>query len=798
MKTMDLSQGPQNGADVRLGYNGASVIFERFGEEVVAIHLGTGRYYSLPGVAGEAFLLLAGTPSLSELGEALAAQYEAPAQTIIGDLVGFLRQLKDEALIVEERQAQGRPLEAPPLRQPRLPYSAPTMHSHRDLENLFLVDPIHEVGEAGWPQVKPPPEPAPGTPVRYRLASERCLFEQFDEATIALNLNTGAYFSFSGSAEDILLLLYEAPTPAEIVMALETKYSVPGPQLSEEVERFLARLAQMDLAVSEPIEGELACRVLVLARPGEGLAFGPPDIEMYRDAPGAAVESSETKLDTSLLSGKKKFRLNKDENIVAFAADGAVAVHLIRGVYFVLNSTAARVLRILEHESTASEIVAALELDYEVRRPELVAAAIVLLRNFIGIGVATAERSDAETPVKASVATAGETERKRAPFETFSVDMRHDLREQFCLYPGGKPTPAEPVARGRQLSAVLEEYFEEVSSRAPVSETKLLMAGRKLLIRCADAVHSRHLTLALSHLRNDFGGEADLTIHVWDGESAGSPSNSLLSSYLQTLYRDWTSSCGTRGELRGFHSPTVPAFYMPGPDVLNLVDVANKRAFFFKRDASPLPYWEAGSPFRAILHSWLSSAGLQFVHGGAVGEMGGGVLLAGKGGSGKSTTTLLCLNAGMLYAGDDYCAVDGSAAVHVHSLYNTAKLLPGDLDRFPELRPKLWNPQSLVENSTDKATFFLADLMPERMSLGFPLRALLIPRVESGAGTHLTRCGPAAALAAIVPSTVAQLPLAAQADMERMAAIAEKLPAYILHLGSDLKQIPDVVRSLLR
>jgi hypothetical protein len=375
--------------------------------------------------------------------------------------------------------------------------------------------------------------------------------------------------------------------------------------------------------------------------------------------------------------------------------------------------------------------------------------------------------------------------------------MRHDLPE-LCLYPGGKPTPPEPASRGRQLSAVMEEYFDEASARVPVIESRLQVAGRRLRVRCMDGLHSRHLGLALSHLQHEFSGDGDFTIHVWDGETAGGPSNSLLASYLQTLYRDWTSNCGTRGELRGFHSPTVPAFYMPGPDVINLVDVANKRAFFFKRDASPLPYWEAGSPFRAILHSWLSADGLQFVHGGAVGGGDAGVLLVGRGGSGKSTTTLLCLNAGMAYAGDDYCAVDCSASPYVHSLYNTAKLLPQDLDRFPELRQRIWNPQALVEHSTDKATFFLADLAPELMSRGFPLRALLVPRVVAQADSYLTPCGPAAALAAMAPSTVAQLPISVQADMDRMAALAAKVPAYILHLGSDLSQIPDVVRSVLR
>lgn len=791
--------------EVRLALNDASVIFERFGEEVVAIHLGTGRYYSLPGLAGEAFLLLAKTPTIPELADALAARFDAPAHIIAADLDSFLGRLKDESLLIEDRHSKARGLDLPTVSaDPKLPYTAPEIHSHRDLENLFLVDPIHETGDAGWPQPKPPTAPAPGTPLRYRFATERCLFEQFEDATIALNLNTGAYFSFSGSAEDILLLINHAPTAPEIVKALETKYTTPAARLSEAVDHFLARLLQTDMVVAEEIPEEIPeepeSRTLTLARPAQGIPFHSPEIEMYRDAPAVSLEAEDSDLDPSLLSRKKKFRLNRQENIVALATDGAVAVRPIRGVYFLLNVTAARVLRLLDSSPTASEIVTALEREYDVRRPELVAAVTVLLQNFIGIGVATAEPTTAEPASAATPPTPSfpATPPQRLPFTPFSVDMRHDFRDQFCLYPGGRPMPAEPASRGRQLSAVLAEYFDEASSRHPVSETNLLIANRHLRVKCIGGTHSYHLTPALSHLLHTSPGDADFTIHVWDGESAGPPSNSLLVSYLQTLYRDWTSNCGARGELRGFHSPTVPTFYMPGPDILNLVDVANHHAFFFKRDASPLPYWEAGSPFRAILHTWLSSAGLQFVHGGAVGDSTGGVLLAGKGGSGKSTTTLLCLNAGMSYAGDDYCAIDCNNPPFVHSLYNTAKLLPRDLDRFPDLRQRIWNPQSLLENSTDKATFFLGDLLPERMTSGFPLRALLVPRVAPQTDTYLTPCGPAAAIAAIAPTTIAQLPNAVQADMDRMVTLVSNLPAYILHLGSDLTQIPDVVRSVLR
>ena len=58
--------------------NEPDVIYQLFTDEIVAIHLATGAYHSLPGIAGEAFLCLAPTgASLSEVAAQLASRYEA-------------------------------------------------------------------------------------------------------------------------------------------------------------------------------------------------------------------------------------------------------------------------------------------------------------------------------------------------------------------------------------------------------------------------------------------------------------------------------------------------------------------------------------------------------------------------------------------------------------------------------------------------------------------------------------------------------------------------------------------------
>ena len=178
-----------------------------------------------------------------------------------------------------------------------------------------------------------------------------------------------------------------------------------------------------------------------------------------------------------------------------------------------------------------------------------------------------------------------------------------------------------------------------------------------------------------------------------------------------------------------------------------------------------------------------------------MGDAAGGVLLTAKGGSGKSTTTMLCAKAGMQFAGDDYCLVDPQTG-YLHSLYNSSKLKSTeDLARLPDVTGLSRNPDSFENGGSGKAIYFLSEVWMDRLASGFPLRAILIPSVTGSVDSRLERCSPGDALLAMMPSTVAQLPAADKSDCERLAAFIEKLPAYYLYLGTDVDQIPPLVRK---
>ena len=60
-------------------------------------------------------------------------------------------------------------------------------------------------------------------------------------------------------------------------------------------------------------------------------------------------------------------------------------------------------------------------------------------------------------------------------------------------------------------------------------------------------------------------------------------------------------------------------------------------------------------------------------------------LITGSGGAGKSTTALLCLQAGLAYLGDDYVVIALDPVPTAYSLYCTAKLNDDQAAKFPGL-----------------------------------------------------------------------------------------------------------------
>lgn len=292
---------------------------------------------------------------------------------------------------------------------------------------------------------------------------------------------------------------------------------------------------------------------------------------------------------------------------------------------------------------------------------------------------------------------------------------------------------------------------------------------------------------AFEHILCQQTPERDLTVCMWDSTTTG----------IKLPVVPWKiNDIVLDGEIWTYDDETLMIVFQPAKNTIMLLNKKRNLGIYWVHDASTVPYHDKASPLRLIFQRWMRMHSYQAIHAGAVGFHGGGVLLAGKGGSGKSTTSLNCLNSGLLYVGDDYCLITEDPVPYVYSLYNTGKLYARDIELFPSLKPALSNQEQL---DVEKALYFFHRCFPEKMSAGFPLRAILIPEISGQTNTKLKRVSPARGFLALSPTTIFQMPRADQADANRfLDRFVRKLPNYILELGTDLSQIPRVIIDLLK
>jgi len=344
----------------------------------------------------------------------------------------------------------------------------------------------------------------------------------------------------------------------------------------------------------------------------------------------------------------------------------------------------------------------------------------------------------------------------------------------------------------RAVCDLLESYFRDAAQELGPSRQTFRIAGRAVRLRFAGDRFREPLTRALQHLRSE-DGDAELEVRIWDGSVP--PRHHVLRAYLFALSNWWFDYVDPRGRLRDVHSEALVALYEPVAGTLSAVDRERNVAFYWKRDAEPLPPWDLCAPLRPLLHAWLRGRGLQLVHGAAVGDERGGLLLVGPGGSGKSTSALACLDSELGYLGDDYCVVgrDAEGGYRAHSLYSSAKLAGGeDLAHFPALAGHVANPE---REPGEKAALFLHEKRPEKLVRELPVRALLVPEIAGR--TALEPCDARRALRALAPPTLAQLPASGSEDLRFLGAMVRGLPRYRLRLGPDRDAIPAVLRDLL-
>ncbi|MCW5703707.1 MAG: PqqD family protein [Xanthobacteraceae bacterium] len=115
----------------------------RFDDEIIAVNLATGSYFSFHNTAAELWSLLERGPGSAD---SLAAAFANAPVCASQEIAIFLQRLHDEGLLTAgtEEPVQTTSMQA---------YSTPVVEEFDELRELLLADIVHDTDEAGWPHL---------------------------------------------------------------------------------------------------------------------------------------------------------------------------------------------------------------------------------------------------------------------------------------------------------------------------------------------------------------------------------------------------------------------------------------------------------------------------------------------------------------------------------------------------------------------------------------------------------------------------------------------------------------------
>lgn len=140
-----------------LRVNSPHVIHETIEGEVIVIHLASGSYYSVRGAGADVWDVIQSSPGInaSAITAAVARRFDRSSEAVEDEIAAFVGQLRQEDLVVGADNGAVTGSNGMAVGNSAKTFEAPVLEKYTDMQDLVLLDPVHEVDATGWPHPKP-------------------------------------------------------------------------------------------------------------------------------------------------------------------------------------------------------------------------------------------------------------------------------------------------------------------------------------------------------------------------------------------------------------------------------------------------------------------------------------------------------------------------------------------------------------------------------------------------------------------------------------------------------------------
>jgi hypothetical protein len=343
-------------------------------------------------------------------------------------------------------------------------------------------------------------------------------------------------------------------------------------------------------------------------------------------------------------------------------------------------------------------------------------------------------------------------------------------------------------ARADQLLDALDLFTARHAERA--HQVRIRVADLSIRLYMPSAAMAELYGRRLGGAIQANTGADDLHFHLAEPSSVGSPGEADLAFY-QSLGPDFerlaaeAGLVGIAGRPDAYDNPTEPCTLFNPRTGVGVQWVAS---------LAHLPPWDAGSPFRLLIHWATAQRGRRMMHAGSLVSGHRAMLLVGGGGSGKSGTTFAGIASGLQTVGDDYVVVTADQVPRVHRVQRLLKQDPAGIKRVlgprESEKPLELNWQGKVE--LDPEVYFTGS-----MAESADVVALVLPRIAHADRTTFEPLRPQDLFHHAAASMWQQLPGAQKSGFIFATALTRRVPTWRMNLSSDPFEIGGAVRRFL-
>lgn len=130
--------------------NAPAVAGEIIDGEAIILHLPRGHYFSSQGSGAFIWAGIERRMTLLDIAQALAARFDLSPPEAEAAVENFVVELAGHELIRPCDASEGTPADFEALPGAG-PYAPPQVEVYTDMQDLLLLDPIHDVDAVGWP-----------------------------------------------------------------------------------------------------------------------------------------------------------------------------------------------------------------------------------------------------------------------------------------------------------------------------------------------------------------------------------------------------------------------------------------------------------------------------------------------------------------------------------------------------------------------------------------------------------------------------------------------------------------------